>query len=147
MKITKETISKLNELGYDVWSHDDNCNEAPFEKGSYIYINYRSIKTPKQKEVTVEWLLDRINQESSYRNLSNYLRKLFSSTMSVYPASYGIGVDSLYGLKNNMEKVESTLKNLGLKYRCEFSDCRFVYRFIVSKDRENMRILESLKSA
>ncbi len=146
MNITKETISKLNQLGYNVWAHDDNCNEVPFEKGNYIYIDYRSVKAPKQKEVTVEWLLDKISEKSSYRNLSNYLRKLFSSTMSVYPASYGIGINSLFGYKDNVEMVETKLKEIGLKYRCEFSDCRFVYRFIISKDSENMKILESLKS-
>lgn len=144
MRITKETISKLNELGYDVWAHDNNCNEVPFEKGSYIYIDYRSVKIPKQKEVTVEWVLDKISKESSYRNLSNYLRKLFSSTMSVYPASYGIGINSLFGFKNNVEMVENKLRELGLKYRCEFSDCRFVYRFIISTDTVNMNILKSL---
>ena len=62
MNITKETISKLNQLGYNVWAHDDNCNEVPFEKGNYIYIDYRSVKAPKQKEVTVEWLLDKISE-------------------------------------------------------------------------------------
>lgn len=66
--------------------------------------------------------------------------------MSVYPASYGIGINSLFGYKDNVEMVETKLKEIGLKYRCEFSDCRFVYRFIVSKDSENMKILESLKS-
>lgn len=144
MKITKETISKLSELGYNVWAHDDNSNEVPFEKGDYIYIDYRSVKTPKQKEVTVEWLLDKINKTSFYRNLSDYLRKLFSSTISVYPASYGIGINSSCGYKGDAEMVANKLKELGLKYRCEFSDCRFVYRFIISKDAVNMNILESL---
>lgn len=144
MKITKETISKLNELGYNVWAHDDNCNEVPFEKGSYIYIDYLSIKTPKQKEVTVEWLLDKISEKSSYRNLSSYLQQLFSSTMSVYPASYGIGINSLFGYKDNVEMVVSKLKELGLKYRNELSDAGWVYRFVISKDCENMKILESL---
>ena len=43
--------------------------------------------------------------------------------------------------------VETKLKEIGLKYKCEFSDCRFVFRFVISKDSENIRILESLKSA
>jgi len=160
MNITKETISKLNELGYDVWASDSYglVDMDDYKNATHISIsNYngsndddwfcKSFKTPKEKEVTVEWVLNKVNKESSYKNLSQFLRKVFGYSISVYPASYGIGVDTLGGYKVTAEHVSAKLKELGLKYRNELSDSGWVYRFIVSKDSENMRILESLESA
>lgn len=158
MKITKETISKLDELGYYVWS-SLGCsgflsNEKDFVRGTHIVIvekgtdDIRTFKTPKCKEITVDWVLDKMDKESAYVNLSLYLRKVFDYSISVYPTSYGIGVDNLFGrYKEAAETVAKKLSELGLKYRNEFSDAGWVYRFIVSKDSENMGILESLKSA
>lgn len=158
MKITQETISKLNELGYNVWAYnpcrptniDDYKNATHIGIGMIIESNddwfCKSFKTPKGKEVTVEWVLTKINKESSYKNLSQYLRKIFGYSISVYPASYGIGVDTLGNYKVTAKNVSDKLEELGVKYRNEFSEGRWVYRFIVSKDKENMRILESLKS-
>ena len=142
MKISKETISDLKKMGYDVWAHDSNMNAVSFEKGDYIYIDYRSIKTPKKQEVTTEWLLNKIS-DKSYINLSGYLSSLFN-TVCVYSTSYGIGVSSLIGFEKDAESVKNTLNVLGLKYRCEYSECRFVYRFILSKEEENLNILKSL---
>ena len=47
--------------------------------------------------------------------------------------------------KTDAEKVSEKLKELGLKFRNEFSDAAWVYRFVISRDKDNMRILESLK--
>lgn len=104
-----------------------------------------SFKTPKNKEVTAEWVMDKLNNQSVYLNLSKYLRKIFDYSISIYPTSYGIGVDAFWGrYKNDADKVASKLADLGLEYRNEFSDARWVYRFIVSKNAHNLAILKSL---
>ena len=36
----------------------------------------KSFKTPKVKEVTVEWVLDKISKENRYKNLYEYLQKI-----------------------------------------------------------------------
>lgn len=59
----------------------------------------------------------------------------------------GRGIDTLGGYKHSAKEVESKLNELGIKFRNEFSDAAWVYRFIISKDSENMKILESLKCA
>lgn len=162
MNITRETISRMKDLGYIVEAVDDRCNKISFTKGNMLFI-YRdlkngiwdnddtvfflTIKTPKQKEVTVEWILSKLDRNSSYKNLSQYLRKIFDYSISIYPASYGFGVDTFGGYKATAKKVSEKLEELELKYRTEFSDACWVYRFIVSKDSGNMKILESLKSA
>lgn len=159
MKITKETISKLNQLGYNVWgckgykTTDEGLSYKQAENLVVVLDTnddfiIKDFKAPKEKEVTVEWVLSKINKESSYKNLSQYLRKVFGYSISVYPASYGIGIDTFGGHhKEIASKITDKLKELGLKYRNEFSDAAWVYRFIISKDSENMKILESLKCA
>lgn len=149
MKIKKETISKMEELGYFVGmpvisSQPGFYREVPFEEATHLHINDRLIKAPKSKEVTVDWMLSKINKETAYQNLSQYLRKVFSSCISVYPASYGVGVASLFSREDDIKTVANKLKSLGLKFRNELSDAGWVYRFIISKDAENMRIMESL---
>ena len=68
MKITQETISKLNELGYNVWADDRYgfVDMNDYNSATYIGIGTKShsddwfcksFKTPKEKEVTVEWVL------------------------------------------------------------------------------------------
>lgn len=155
MNITKETISKLNELGYNVWGRKgyETTNDGLTYKQSEnlvvvletndVFI-IKDFKTPKGKEVTVEWVLSKINKESSYRNLSQYLRKVFEYSISIYPASYGIGIDTLGGYEMNANKVSSKLQEIGLKFRNELSDAGWVYRFVISRDADNMRIMESL---
>nr|WP_302584797.1 hypothetical protein [Paraprevotella clara]DAV71935.1 MAG TPA: hypothetical protein [Caudoviricetes sp.] len=158
MNITKETISKLEEFGYNVWADDKYgfVDMDDYKNATHIGIGTKSdsddwfcksFKTPNEKEVTVEWVLSKINKESSYKNLSQYLRRIFDYSISVYPASYGIGVDTFGNYKVTAKNISDKLEELGLKYRNEFSEGRWVYRFIVSKDSENMRILKSLKSA
>lgn len=159
MKITKETISRLNELGYNVWGrkgYKTTDDGLPYKQAENLVVVLetnndfiiKDLKTPKEKEVTIEWLLSKINKESNYKNLSQYLRRVFEYSVFVYPASYGIGIDTFGGHhKEIADKISNKLKELGLKYRNEFSDAAWVYRFIISKDSESMKILESLKCA
>ena len=76
-----------------------------------------------------------------------YLQKIADkNSISIYPASYGIGVASLFNRSKDIEMVSNKLHSW-LKFKNELSQGGWVYRFIVSKDSENMRVLESLKSA
>lgn len=156
MNISLETVKTLEDLGYSVMGrkgHKVTDVGLPYSEATDLdlslvegdYISMWSFKTPKVKEVTTEWVLSKINMESSYRNLSQYLQRVFKHSISVYPASYGIGVDTLGGYKKSADEVAAKLEELGLKYRNEFSDAAWVYRFVISKDRENMAIMEGLK--
>lgn len=155
MNISKETIKRIEELGYYVWGRTgfrDTDSGLSYKDAEYIVVaingDIRSFKAPKSKEVTVEWVTDKLSKESAYKNLRQYLVKLFGYSISVYPASYGIGIDTFLGrYKDKADIVASKLQELGLKYRNEFSDAGWIYRFIISKASENMKVLESLKSA
>lgn len=159
MKITKETISRLNELGYNVWGrkgYKTTDDGLPYKQAENLVVVLetnndfiiKDLKTPKEKEVTVEWVLDKISKENRYKSLYEYLQKIADkNSISIYPASYGIGVASLFNRSKDIEMVSNKLHSLGLKFKNELSQGGWVYRFIVSKDSENMRVLESLKSA
>ena len=159
MTITQETISKLNELGYNVWADDKYgfVDMNDYENATHLCIGTKSnlddwfcktFKAPNKKEVTVEWALDKISKENSYKSLYEYLQKIADkNNISVYPASYGIGVASLFNRSKDIEKVSSKLHSLGLQFKTELSQGGWVYRFVIGKNSENMRVLEALKSA
>lgn len=90
----------------------------------------KSFKTPKEKEVTVEWVLDKISKENRYKSLYEYLQKIADkNSISIYPASYGIGVASLFNRSKDIEMVSNKLHSLGLKFKNELSQGGWVYSF------------------
>lgn len=97
-------------------------------------------KTPKNKEVTFDYIMNKLNQESIYRNLSDLFSKLCKN-IPVYPTTYGIGVDAFFNrdMKNEIKFIEDKLKELGIEYRNEFSEAGYVYRFIISKKSVNLQ--------
>lgn len=155
MIIKEETIKKITDLGYTVWGCAENQmittpNDITYKEAVKLVIGdenfkFKTIKAPKNKEVTIDWVMDKLNKDSVYVNLQKYLLKAFQNSIYIYVASYGIGVCNIFGeYKYGAEIVQKKLNDLGIKYRTEFSDAMWVYRFIISKDSENMEILKSL---
>lgn len=158
MNIKKETIEKLAALGFRCHGTNDSCmlstlrGEITFSKSTLliVYDEHMSmwmLKTPTKKEVTTDWILQRVqkNTEKAYINLKDYIIKMFPKFGNAYAASYGVGVELIFrDYKKDIEKVETTLKKLGLKFRTEYSDAFWVFRFIVSKSKENIAILEAI---
>ena len=153
MNISKETIKRVESEGFVIDFLDDlNYETTPqkavkmlvsgFEGGDGAYYS-KWMKTPKEKEVTWEWISQRLFAEvkSTYIDLYQYLKPLFG----IQATSFGVSVDTLWKVDEKKERVRSKLKELGLKFREEFSEGGWAYRFIVSKCKENMVILETLK--
>ena len=154
MNISSKTISTLKGLGYTVKAKDWEMTDTPVNSATHLHIfcmlnGYFSIfvKAPKSKEVTVDWILSKINTNKDYENITKYVRNLLDTeNCSLYAASYGIGLDTISQkyLDENKDKVSSILDAKGIKYRTGLSDAGWVYRFIISKDKENMEIIKSL---
>ena len=154
MKVSKETIQALSNLGYRVWGdlkgYEFLEDDQDYEKATHLVIGYygeddewvKKFKAPKTKEVTIEWVIDKISKESSYINLYLMLSKRFNG-INVYAASYGIGVCSLMNIEADIAFVRSKLDEYGIKYRTEYSV--LVYRFIISKSKDNIRRLQEIK--
>lgn len=106
---------------------------------------------PKSKEITIEYLFDRLNkytkQGLAYENLSGLFRKLLPSC-NFYATSCGVGLDAFLKshervLEVAQPLVEILLKN-GIDFNTEYSDAAWVFRFKISKSKDNIEKLKNL---
>lgn len=145
--IAREHADRRTPYKIDDWYNADTLYVWYGNKGRMILQ-----KVPiKSKGITEDYVLKLIEKnEKSYNgfygeftdkinNLLGENRKSFSC----YPTTYGIGVWLFYNFKADEQIgiVEKLLKDKGIEYYNEFSDARWVYRFKISKKRENIERL------
>lgn len=158
MNISKELLHEIeiNNL-YISFCDYDTMDDRPIEEANAINIGSYDldhinipigtfIRTPKKKEVTFEWIMNKINKESTFVNLTEIIQKhLNLSGISVYAASYGIGMFRLFGIeKETLDKVNKFLIDNNIEYRNEFSVANWVYRYVISKKTENIEKLKKI---
>lgn len=158
MKITQETISKLNELGYNVLGrkgYKTTNDGLPYKQAENLVVVLetnndfiiKDFKTPKEKEVTVEGYFRRLTRNRTIKIYHSICAEFLNTRFLFIPLRMELGLTFGRHHKEIADKIADKLKELGVKYRNEFSDAAWVYRFIISKDSENMKIIESLKCA
>ena len=67
----------------------------------------------------------------------------------IYPTNYGFGYFCIFFDKERFDKLNNQigneLKRLGVEYSNEYSDKNWVYRFLISKNKDyNIDILEKI---
>lgn len=104
----------------------------------------------KSKEITIEYIQKLIDKnEKAYKgrygefalNMQKLLKSLgIDKRMSIYPTTYGIGVWVLYNMSadTDIAVLKYLLKKRGIKHTSEYSDAAWVYRFKISKEKENL---------
>ena len=104
----------------------------------------------KSKEITVEYVQklvekDRKAYAGTYGQFAMRMQRLcrergLTNKFCVYPTTYGIGVWLFYNFNSDkhIEQVEEIMKERNIEYYNEFSEHHWVYRFKVSKKRENI---------
>jgi len=94
----------------------------------------------------IEKFESKINTDKIYIDFAKKFSKLCGNGCTVYPTTYGIGVCTLLKstLDYNREKYENKLSELGIDYTNEYSDAGWVYRFKISKSKENINRIEKL---
>ena len=105
----------------------------------------------KSKEITEDYVLKLIEKNEKmykgfYGEFTDKMNNLLGnkkSYFSIYPTTYGIGVWLFYNFSadKDIKYIENILKEKGIEYYNEFSDMRYVYRFKISKKRENLERL------
>ena len=105
----------------------------------------------KSKEITEDYVLKLIEKNEKmykgfYGEFTDKMNKLLGnkkSYFSIYPTTYGIGVWLFYNFSadKDIKYIENILKEKGIEYYNEVSDMRYVYRFKISKKRENLERL------
>lgn len=167
MNCDKDLPQKLEQtfkdLGYEIlginFSNDlleyypeiplKDCNELRI-----IGVNvWETIKLPKKKKVTVKYVLKKFNKEKIYKSFAPKFEKLLRSqfpqwknTFNVYPTTYGIGVSVFFNNEQNdmVTTIGKVLDTYGIAHTNEYSNARYVYRFKLSKSKENVKRMEAL---
>jgi hypothetical protein len=165
MRVTENTLSEIKEC-YEVYWYDDYLNEVSPEKATKLHVSWEtsgriedwvpvgiSFPLPKKKEITFGWVNERVtSKQGSVRAMvdfskkfKDFLHKNGFTTFNVYPTSYGIGVSTLFRGSNSqgdIQDVKNALDNIGVHYTNEYSDALWVYRFCISKSKENINTIE-----
>ena len=104
----------------------------------------------KSKEITVEYVQKLVEKDrkvyaGTYGKFAMCMQRLckergLTNKFCVYPTTYGIGVWLFYNFNadKHIAQVEGIMKERNIEYYNEYSDHRWVYRFKVSKKRENI---------
>lgn len=104
----------------------------------------------KSKEITVEYILKLVEKDrkvyaGTYGKFAMAMQRIcrergLADKFWVYPTTYGIGVWLFYnsGADEQIAKVEEIMKERNIEYYNEYSNMHWVYRFKVSKKRENI---------
>lgn len=163
--ISKTLEKDLLELGYSsVNFYNDFMNETSPENCSEITVltldgGCFDVKTvrpiPKKKLVDVDYIVDRIEAKNVYASFSNDFKKLllseypqFKNSINVYPTTYGIGVFVAFGLRDQLKetltKIETLLNKYGINFSTGRSDAGYVFRFLISKKKENINKIKAL---
>lgn len=122
-----------------------------------LYIEYegRLIMKKQNKKndlITTDYVLKLVEKDKKLYNgfygeftlkMKNLLKKEgLEQGINIYPTTYGIGVAVFWWHADaNIECVKKILDSRGIEYYNEYSDARWVYRFKVSKKRENLEKL------
>jgi len=154
------SVDDLNLLcdEYDLKYISLNEYDPSYMSGEELNLTDNNHKTktyplPKVKPITVSWIIKKINTmkntEKAYKNLAKKFSKLsdkFENNMNVYPATYGIGIQTLYtDTDNEFMELLTILNDASIEYRLEWSDAMWVKRIIISKSKDNLEKLELIK--
>ena len=118
------------------------------ETDAYICVKFNA---PKNKEITLQYLFEKVekakNKENTYKNLRSVFGKMLPS-YAFYTTSYGIGMDALFksheGVKKAAQSLCDFLDTHKIEYKNEYSDAAWVYRFVISKNQENINKINAL---
>jgi len=155
MNISANTIKKLS-ADFQISFWDDNVNDVSVEEAVILHIGWdkdgtgyfgKDIKVTK-KETTYEYVINKLNSDTIYKNFSEYFNTLISKKgLRGYPTTYGIGVECIFSpKKEDKSNIETILNSLGVRYTTEYSEAGWVYRYKISKSKENIEIIKNLLS-
>jgi hypothetical protein len=156
MNIKPETIELLKKM-YSICFFDKNANDVPADKADELRIGFeretefyigKSIKATK-KEITLDYVLSKINADKVYQNFTDHFNKVVKDHgLRGYPTTYGIGVFVAVGLKKTIQETKDTIQTvldqMGVKYSNEYSEAGWVFRYKISKSKENIEIISKL---
>lgn len=160
---TEEQKSKARKDAEE-YTNEDICDTFGYSGMWYdstkFYIHYGadrmiSRSCGKCEIITKERVLSLIEKdnksyEGAYGKFTDQLRQLIKRDgkleyFNVYPTTYGIGVWVIYNwhLDDDLKYMDELMKKVGLEYSNEYSLAKWVFRYKISKKRDNLQKLET----
>jgi len=150
--ITEENLNKIAEdlnlykLFIEIENHEPIL---------YICLNVGTIRTFKlpKKDINKSWVENKLNIINGYKNLSSLFNGL-NLDYPIYYTTFGFSYSVIGGrfsqkqkdiFNKNIEQIKNKLNDLNINFKNEFSSASWVYRFIISKTKDNLKIIEGLK--
>jgi hypothetical protein len=148
----------LNNEGWSVNYYDySSTDTVDKDKATEIqvyklepYYESQTLKLPSKMKVTFEWVMNKITKDKVYKTFSEDFNKLLKlkgyEKINAYPTTYGIGIFVGFGLNipKTKEKIEFLLDSLGISYDTEYSDARYVFRYKISKSKQNIDKIQKI---
>jgi hypothetical protein len=147
---TKESIDKYYDYlckNADVICIISDKDWASNNEGNYYGMRF---DIPKSKEVTIEWIHDRMSKKlgARYAGRDNY--EMFNEMVKkyklpAYATTFGFSLCvSIMDRSKDIQKVSDTLKELGIEFNTRVSFGGWNYNWVVSQKRDNMQIVKGL---
>lgn len=159
MNLSTKVQKGLNELyKYDLF--DDRNMYISTPKATLISICferdgdghdafYSKAIGPGADEITLDWILNRINQKSNYRPFcAAFTKKLDESRIGIYPASFGMALvlntSSRQVGEVLKDRVEAWLAHFEIEYSTFDSSTWWVWRYKFDNTAENFERINAL---
>jgi len=158
MDVLHKVKADLEALGFTICYTDklgNECGRFPvhaerMEMGKVEDGHYLGVVFPTINKMTTDWAIQRFCTliEAKQKKQSVKWGELFAKAgirgASFYPTSYGFGMYALVGdIQDKAKQVHAFLQSKGIQYKNEFSEARWVYRFVVSTSKDNVSKLLS----
>ena len=148
----------LKQEGFTISFYDNNVNEMPKNKAEVIsltkfepYYENFTLKLPSKMEVSFEWIMNKLSNDKVYKSFAENFNKILKakgySNLNAYPTSYGIGVFVGFGrgIEETKNQIEKLLNSLGIQYKTEYSNEGYVFRYKISKSKENIAKINEIE--
>lgn len=106
---------------------------------------------PKIKPVDLKYVTEKYNsifpRTHAYKNLRHVFENL-KIKGAIYYTSFGFSYDCFFKSQKTFDQevlvIQNHLRDLHIQFKNEYSDARWVYRFIISKSKANLEIISNL---
>lgn len=159
MIISEQTIEILED-DFMIVFYDNDFNEVSIGKATKIHLcqinmedGYKA-KTINayRNETPLKYILEQFHKDSIYKNFCEIFKALLPTSLrnslTCYPASYGIGIFVAIGLRGQIgqtkSEIEKILKDRKIEYTTEYSEANWVFRYKISKSKENIERMKNV---
>lgn len=152
----------LKDNGYSITFYDKYFNDTEDMNDAVEmtiiswgdFATMKTFKLPKNKLVDIDYCLNKLNADSAYKNFTEEFKTILidngiENSINIYPTSYGLGIFVLYNFRDQIRELKNQIDNilteLGIQYKNEYSDAGWVFRYKISKSKENIEKLKIIK--